>query len=360
MYYKYEFIKHQRFRELYFHFLYFLRKIKNVRKSARFVPANYFHESFISPSGKISPSGVENIGISNAFKAFFDVFKKLDSDKKNEFYDLVVYSNKLKLIFEDNTQTIVTKLHIDYLNNLLQNNIVLKKLMDVLWGNLKTNAWEIDAHYEKFFAKLPDSKMCPFCALRKLIDNELGKEDYDHLLYKAKYPLTSICDSNIAPACSDCNRRFKNVQDILFEDITRRKFKFPYVYNKSYEPQGINLNLDGSIHPEMDLDNFAGNWVINIMPDDDFNRSWSSVYKIKTRYVSYINIDYKKWIREVMIAARINRNNINTITFQDYINNYKKTYEPLDIEYPLKWAYFDYIEKNMSNDLLNYMERIAI
>ena len=360
MFYKYQYIKHQRFRGLYFHFLYFLRKIKNVRKSARYIPINYFHEDFLNSNGKVSPNGIENNKISSAFKEFFDVFKKLGNDKKIEFYELVVYSNKLKLIFEDSSQTYANKLHLDYLNGLLQNETVLKRLMDVLWGNLKTNAWEIDAHYEKFYKELPNSKMCPFCALRKLIDFELGKDDYDHLLYKAKYPLTSICDTNIAPACSDCNRRFKNIEDILYEDEIRRKFKYPYVFNKTFEPQGVILNLEGSIHPGQDLSNLAGNWVVNIIPDDDFNKSWNSVYKIKKRYISYVNVDYKKWIKELMTAARINKNNINIVTLKNYISKYKKTYESLDIEYPLKLAYFDYIEKNMSNDFLNYMERIAI
>ncbi|KLT69618.1 hypothetical protein [Flavobacterium sp. ABG] len=360
MFYRYEFIKHRRFRELYFHFLYFIKKLKDVRANSRFVPKNYFHASFLNIEGEIAPNGMRNDTIKDAFKNFFDAYKKIDGDKKEEFYQLVLYSQKLKLILENLNQVEANKLHIDYLNGILNDNLVLKKLMDVLWSNLKTNAWEIDAHYDKFYKKLPDSKMCPFCALKKLIDSDLGKEDYDHLLYKAKYPLTSICDNNIAPACSDCNRRFKNIEDILFNTINRRLFKYPFVMRRGFEIQNLLITLDGSTHPETNLANYNGEWIVNISPNDDFNQSWFDIYKIKTRYESHLKNDYKKWIKELINSARIDNNNETSILLKIYINKYKKTFESLEVEYPLKWAYYDYMEKNMSDDLHNYMERIAI
>src|SRR5690606_6932732 len=104
------------------------------------------------------------------------------------------------------------------------------------------------------------------------IDSDLGKEDYDHLLYKAKYPLTSICDNNIAPACSDCNRRFKNVEDILFNQVNRRTFKYPFVIKKGFEVQNLIITLDGSIHPETNIASYDGEWIINIAPDNAFNQ----------------------------------------------------------------------------------------
>ncbi|WP_123854274.1 hypothetical protein [Chryseobacterium shandongense] len=330
-----------------------------MKSNSSFVPKKYFHASFLNNDGKIAPSGVQNKSLTDAFKSFFTVFRALDRKNKDEFYDLVLYSQKLKIILEDNSQTIANKLHIDYLNSILNDTVVLKKLMESLWSNLKTNSWDIDLHYKKFYEKLPESKMCPFCALQNLIDSELGREDYDHLLFKAKYPLTSVCDNNIAPTCSECNRRFKKVVDVLFNDTERRKFRYPFVVKKSFEVQNLVITLDGSAHPDLELDN-KGEWVINFVPEDDFNKSWFLTYDIKIRYESCVRNGYKKWIKELIRAARINENNINTNSLKTYINKYKENYKDLYAEYPIKLAYYNYIEKNMTTVLHEYMERIAI
>lgn len=354
MLYKYEFVKHRKLRELNFHFLYFMRKIKNVSKNKSFIPNQYFHNSFLNVSGEIAPKGTVNKDIQKKFNLFFDDFKKLEQEAKDEFYNLIIFSKNIHLYFEDNSINNIIILRSENIRRILKTDS-FKNLMDALWKYLKSpNSWEIDKHYQEFYNKLPSSKMCPFCGLNEISNQELFKADYDHIAYKANYPISSINLKNLAPSCSDCNRNFKKAKDVFYySNNTRRVFIYPYVFNNNFQNQNIEIDLTGSIIPNTDIGNIKGNWIVNILPSNNFTQSWDEIYSIKERYSLYVK--HEKWLDELTKPLKIqNRKFTSQDELKNYLSNYKEIFNPnntLNTEYHLKYSYFKFLE-NSINDLL--------
>lgn len=356
MLYKYEFIKHNKLRELQFHFLYFIRKTRKLKKNTPFVPNLYFHPSFLNAAGDIAPKGTVNKDIHNKFKLFFNDFKKIEQDLKDEFYNLIIFSKDLHLYFEDIRINEVISLRSDNIKKILKSDS-FKNLMDSLWKYLKSpNAWEIDKHYGEFFNKLPKSKMCPFCGLNEISDQDLFKADYDHIAYKADYPISSINIKNLAPSCSDCNRNFKKAKDVFFnDDDTRRVFIYPYILKNDSQNQYIEIDLTGSIIPNTDVTTIDGKWNVNIIPTNNFTQTWNEIYFIKDRYSLHVKHD--KWLHELTQPLKIQN---KTFTDQEelkvYLSKYKEIFNPtnnLNTEYHLKYSYFKFLELSINELLFN-------
>lgn len=360
MFYKYEFVKNKKLRELNFHFLYFMRKICNVKKTTKFVPTLFFHHTFLNSAGEIAPKGTINKDIKNKFTLFFNDFKKLNQNAKNEFYSLVVFSKDIHLYFEDINNKDVILLRNENIKRIL-NTDSFANLMDSLWKYLKSpNAWEIDEHYEKFYSKLPKSKMCPFCGLNEISNQELFKADYDHIAYKADYPFSAINLKNLAPSCSDCNRNFKKSKDVFYnKDNTRRVISYPYIFNNQFQNLNIEIDLTGSVIPDTDLNDIKGRWNINIMPANDFTFNWDNIYLIKSRYSLYINHD--KWLEELTIHFKISKKKFNDISeLKTYLSEYKDFFkDKLVVEYHLKYSYFKYLETSINEVLFNKIKMMC-
>lgn len=362
MLYKYEFIKYKKFRELNFHFLYFMRKIRKLDKKKSFVPSLYFHPSFVNSSGKIAPKGTVNKDIHNKFELFFNDFKKLEQDSKNEFYELISFSKNIHLYFEDNGINEVIALKNDNIGRILQSNS-FKNLMDSLWKYLKSpNAWEIDKHYEEFYNKLPSSKMCPFCGLNEISNQELFKADYDHIACKAVYPISSINVKNLAPSCSDCNRNFKKAKDVFFnKKHDRRVFIYPYVFNNGFQIQNVIIDLTGSIIPNTDVNNIKGKWVVSILPYNNFTKTWNQIYSIRKRYSLHVKHD--KWLQEFTHPLKIEKKNFKSQDdLRDYLSRYKELFNPnnnLNTEYHLRYSYFNFLEASVNDVLFNQINMMC-
>lgn len=362
MLYKYEFVKQKKLRELNFHFLFFMRKIRVLDKKKSFVPNLYFHSSFINSSGEIAPRGVVNKGIQNRFKLFFDDFKKLDQISKKEFYDLVVFSKDIHQYFEDVNFDQIHLLRTENINRILKNSDSFRNLMDSLWKYLKSpNAWEIDKHYEEFYGKLPNSKMCPFCGLNEISNQELFKADYDHIAYKADYPISSINLKNLAPSCADCNRNFKKAKDVFYKNDIRRPFFYPYVFKRNFQNQNLEFDLTGSIIPNTDLSNIKGKWIVNIIPINDFIATWDEIYSIRARYSLYVK--HEKWLQEFTQPLKIQNVNFKTLAdLKDYLSKYKEIFDPkknLYTEYHIKYSYFNYLELSINDLLFNQINKMC-
>ena len=362
MLYKYAFVKHRKLRELNFHFLYFIRKIKGIKKNTPFTPIIYFHQSFLNQSGQIAPKGTFNKEIHSKFNLFFNDFKKLKEDSKDEFHNLVVFSNDIHLYFEDNSINEVKSLTIENIKKILKSDS-FKNLMDSLWKYLKSTAWEIDKHYEEFYNELPNSKMCPFCGLNEISNQTLFKSDYDHIANKAKYPISSINLKNLAPSCSDCNQKFKNDKDVFYKDNIRRVFLYPYLFNSKFQNQHIEIDLTGSIIPNTDSNNINGKWLVNIHPSNNFNQTWNEIYSVKKRYCSSLYVKHDKWLQEFTHSLKIaNINFANQVELIKYLSSYKEMFNPNDnlhTEYHLKYSYFKYLEISFNDVLFNQINMMC-
>ncbi|WP_123863304.1 hypothetical protein [Chryseobacterium rhizosphaerae] len=349
--------------ELYKHFLYFIRKIRNVKKNVAFKPQLYFHSSFLSSDGKIAPKGKVNVEIQTKFKAFFNDFKKLDQSLKEEFYTLVLMSKDLYLFFEKSDRYEVSFLRNENIKRIIGTDS-FKQLMESLWKYLSSNnAWEIDKHYEEFHKRLPQSKMCPFCGLEYLKIPVLRRADYDHLALKSKYPLSSIDLKNIAPSCDDCNETFKKEKDVFYHDNSdvRRLFSYPFIFNDSFQANNIKIDLSGSIIPDTDMNNSEGEWKINILPNDSYTQTWNDVYSIKKRYI--LSIKHSTWLNDLKKII-----NLHSVRFtnhdevKNYLKKYKTLFDPkeIKIENHLKFSYYEFLENCNNNVLFEQIKQMSV
>lgn len=334
-------------RELSFHFLFFIKRIRNIKPKDKFVPKNYFHKKFLNKNGEIAPKGRFNKALDRSFKDFFNSYKARPQDQKDEFYKLIIFSNNIHLYFENHLITDVIKLKNDNIKKIIGDDS-FSQLMKELWSYLSNsnNSWEIDEHYKEFYKKLPPSKMCPFCGLDKLSNPDLYRADYDHIAYKYVYPISTITLKNLAPSCPDCNQKFKKTKDVFFDNLNQRCI-FLYPYKSS---QKIEIDLSGSVIPNTEIMNTSGNWVINIIPENDFSKTWDIIYDIKVRYKDAIQHD--KWTRQLIKNLSINNIHLNSsIEVQEYLNKYKEMYNPneLEVGYHIKYAYYNYLATSNNN-----------
>ncbi|GHV37843.1 hypothetical protein FACS1894179_00050 [Bacteroidia bacterium] len=322
-----------------------MRKIRCVRGNSRFSTKAFFHPDFLNKKNKIAPLGRENILLDRKFRLFFEAYKNLDQQSKNEIYNLILFSNNIHQYFE-NLEIDVNSIRNKNINRILGND-TLKELMDALWESLKTNAWDIDKHYEEFFNRLPQTKTCPFCGINQLPTNY--RADYDHIAAKSIYPISAICLKNIAPSCSECNQKYKRDLDIFYEKVNddseiRRPFNYPYSSSLN-----IEVNFNGTILPYTDINNFQGEWKINISPDNQAVKTWNDIYKIKNRYINdVLKVDYDTWVGEFIQELKDHKININDChqLKKYFIKHFiRYTKNKLQKRYILKSALFKYFYK---------------
>ncbi len=278
MLYKYQYIRKHSLHRLHKHLLFFFRRIRNVKRSTAFrIDGNYFHPEFSSLLS-ISPTLAEK------FKLFFNSYKKLTNEQKNDFYSRIEKCQCIKCFFED-TSVDCSDIKKDSLQQLIGNDSLYNLMKYISETTLKSDRWDIIGHYKQMYSDMPLDKICPFCGVENM--HQTFREDYDHLLPKSIYPLLAVNLYNLAPMCSFCNEKAKKEQDILYKDDVRRSFAYPYTTELN-----INFSFTESIIPQTDINNDEGKWVLTINTDSEKNITWFEVFNIERRYIDdYLKFD---------------------------------------------------------------------
>jgi len=152
-------------------------------------------------------------------------------------------------------------------------------------------------HYISFKNENNTGRVCPFCGLHEyaILDGE-SKDDYDHWLYKAKYPLYAVNFSNLVPMCDKCNQSgVKGVADVLHNSTTglRRRSFYPYDKNNGVSVKVTNFTSPGQLSP-IEREKYPyGFFEVGVNANDnsesDQVETWKDVFKISTRYNSYLS-----------------------------------------------------------------------
>jgi len=154
----------------------------------------------------------------------------------------------------------------------------IKRASKALFLNLYEkvlNKYGIKDHYKKVYKEKKDS-WCPFCGMETFISYKRFKQDYDHLLYKAVYPVASVNMHNLAPMGIKCNRIHKKIDDLLMDDKgTVRSAVNPY-----FDIIAPRFDLKGST---MSFDPSKRIWQVNITPIVSEVQTWDDVFDITTR-----------------------------------------------------------------------------
>ena len=207
---------------------------------------------------------------------FTDIFLGLDETDQKKVFEVFVNNNAIEALLEGKRERVncsIEDLHAD-----------IQEATDTLFKFMFKDTLKLDnklkTHYKKLydFIKKKHKKVCPFCGIETLVSPLKGMQDYDHLLYKDKYSMSSVNMRNLIPMGIDCNRRYKQTQDVITDNNGNgRKFFFPF---NDIPP--ISVDLTNSPIPN-DVDT-GENWIIEFKPDMQEVETWAEVFDIRDRY----------------------------------------------------------------------------
>jgi hypothetical protein len=139
--------------------------------------------------------------------------------------------------------------------------------------------------------------VCPFCGLYRF-KNRLGprREDFDHYLHKAKYPLAAANTKNLVPTCGTCNQDHKKAKDILADGVAF----YPYG-----DIPSIKVDVHCLAYPAPDNFSDKGSWNVHFEVVGADARAalkltaWDRVYGIRNRLANEIQEFFEEWMKEL-------------------------------------------------------------
>lgn len=245
-----------------------------------------------------------NLSFDDKFAQVFNEIQKLPAQRRKDLFEEFSSGLDIRSLCKDPNKTVVlSENYSDALHKAL--NILIKDhFYGVSLPNNKTIQGKLNtslkAHYVAFKNQNNTGRVCPFCGLHEyaILDGE-SKDDYDHWLYKARYPLYAVNFSNLVPMCGKCNQTgVKGVADVLHHPTTgtRRKSYYPYDVTG-----GINVKVEeykniAQLSPVEKEKYPYGVFLLSIasndVQEDEEVETWKEVFKIETRYNSHLSQFY--------------------------------------------------------------------
>ncbi|WP_230144009.1 MULTISPECIES: hypothetical protein [unclassified Pedobacter] len=244
-----------------------------------------------------------NLSFDDKFRIVFDAIQGLSMQRRIDLFDEFKVGLDIRSICTD-TQlpVILTELYSNELHSAL--NILKDHFYGVALSTNKTIQSQLKTtlldHYQTFKNTNNSGRVCPFCGLHEysLLEGE-SKDDYDHWLYKAKYPIYSVNFSNLVPMCGKCNQTgVKGVADVLYNKTTglRRRSFYPYDDNAGIDVKVANFNPVSSLPDEEKSKYPYGYFNLaishNALGESDQVQTWIDVFNIQVRYNSYLSLYY--------------------------------------------------------------------
>jgi hypothetical protein len=228
-----------------------------------------------------------------------------------------------------------------------------------MYENTLDSIGDIKEHYKIFYSNLK-IKICPFCGIEPLHDYTFYKQDYDHSLYKDKYPLAAVNMKNLVPMGRDCNTIFKKIKDVLHNNLgNRRQYFYPFINSVK-----ISINLDGSIYTFSNLD--SANWRVSFTPVTEKTITWNDVFNICDRYKKEVFLsDATGWFNTFLNYVKTNPYGIaiqNRLDAEKYLQAEIEKYDPYDYKDKnfLRHAFFNEVYHSADdafyNGLINYLQ----
>lgn len=222
----------------------------------------------------------------------------IDEARRTEIYELILVANRISELCEG-TASLPEEV-LDWNSPL---GIAIKELMERLYDSLdlvvfRRAVGRVKARQEFYEEFIKANKyVCPFCGIGKY-KNKRGKrrEDFDHLLCKASYPLSAANMKNLVPTCGTCNQDYKKAKNVLEEG----KVFYPY----SDVPQ-MSVEVDCLVYPATDGSDTSGQWSVEVglaEPNpmlDPKMLSWDRVYSVKQRLIDEVAEYFEEWMDEL-------------------------------------------------------------
>lgn len=150
------------------------------------------------------------------------------------------------------------------------------------------------SHFDDFSKLNSEITLCPVCGIGELKKHtDISRDQYDHYLPKAIYPLSSVNFKNLVPVCKECNSfDAKGETDVVAVSTNRKMF---FLFDDTH--QGISVSFQILVD---DINPNKIQWLItytNPQGKNDEVESWKTIYKIESRYVGFVNARVEKWYR---------------------------------------------------------------
>jgi hypothetical protein len=237
------------------------------------------------------------------FKDVHKAFQAIDINIRQSIFNLFDDGIDIRSLCDQPTKDIVLTANYPNLHEKLK--ILIKEhFFSIALSTNKTLETKLNTtlkkHYIEFKVKNREGRVCPFCGIHEygLVEGE-SKDDYDHWLYKEKYPLYAVNFANLVPMCDKCNDTgVKGTEDVLHDKITgvRRASFYPYETNLGVNISVINYlpveNLTDDQKDKFPYGYFNLNILHNSIAEADKVMTWKTVFKIGTRFNSYLSECY--------------------------------------------------------------------
>jgi 5-methylcytosine-specific restriction endonuclease McrA len=155
-------------------------------------------------------------------------------------------------------------------------------------------------HFDAFRKLNSDITLCPICGISQLKTQfDYSRDQYDHYLPKANYPLSAVNFENLMPICAECNS--PNCKGSV-DPIAASTGKLFYPYDANHKGIEIKFQI---LTDDIKMDNIE--WGVNFAcPDEkhDEIQSWRTIYKIDSRYKGFVKGRIKKWYRAYWEGTR--------------------------------------------------------
>jgi hypothetical protein len=246
-----------------------------------------------------------NKSFEDKFTDLHTEFQKLTTPNRQKLFDEFESGLDIKSLCDEKTKPVI--LSENYAVDLHKaiKSVLKDHFYGTALGSNKTIQAKLDTtlrkHYTTFKKENNSGRVCPFCGLHEyaLVEGE-AKDDYDHWLYKSKYPLYAVNFSNLVPMCDKCNQgSVKGTADVLHnDDGTRRESFYPYESNQGVQLSVNNFSDVGSLSDEEKEKYPYGYYKLDVVQQDPTEaekvETWKTVFKIETRFNSYLSSHNKQ------------------------------------------------------------------
>lgn len=146
-------------------------------------------------------------------------------------------------------------------------------------------------HFDAFRKANKDITLCPMCGISELkTEHDVTRDQYDHYLPKALYPLSSVNFRNLIPTCKECNSfDVKGEKDV----IHFRHGRLFYPYDPNHEGIDIRFVI---LHDNANIDGI--DWQVELASRDGKDQevvAWRQIYNIDNRYLGFVKGRIEKW-----------------------------------------------------------------
>jgi len=293
-------------------------------------------------------------------KAIYTEFKKLDDPSQKRILDAFKINNAISDLCNGKRDPWKY-------NQLSKISPSLSNVIKLFFSNLYKEVINKEifpskkSHFIKFRSLNKANIMCPFCGLTSLLSEYDGKDnkkdDYDHWLSKGKYPFNSVNFKNLVPMCGQCNQKYKQQKDTLYEKDKGNKWKRRrvfYPYSKSIILNSVTVTINKRVSSLEKDDTWAVNLQGAVVQSEQIN-SWDKIFDIKSRYKNRIKQRYKtSWHEHVRKLYKDKKKNLG-FDFNKFKLDIYKGIKASNLEESaiIEKAYYDYLftdpdcEKNL-------------